>query len=467
VGTTFVEENKDSVATCTEFAQSKARSPDRRVRFPVTVEFYDQRAKVYAPASNFPFYRVAFKVAGKRRMLTFGSYGEAKKAAEDKVKELHKGQQLSALTAKQAQDALTVHNMLAAHRQETGKVVSIVEMTGNYLSADKQLPKGCSLLEAVRVYRQSIAAVQRKPLADAVTEFCDARRPKGVSQDGKRSALSPVYVQDTERQLTEFSDANTGADVCDLTKQHLDLFVESHATLSPKSRNHYRATLRMFFGWCQRRDYLAANHRLLEADGLRKEDADTGDVDYYRPAELRLMLDNAAPEMAVIIALQAFGGLRLQEALRLDWGDVWRVSGHVEISSAKAKTRSRRLVEINPTLAAWLKPYRKNKGAVTSLTLDAYTWQLIQLRKRLKIPSRKNGLRHGFLTAHYALNQNENQTAAQAGTSPAMLFRHYKGLMTRKKAAEWFAVNPPETKADEPSSVGVIGSGKKNKNRLG
>jgi len=95
-----------------------------------------------------------------------------------------------------------------------------------------------------------------------------------------------------------------------------------------------------------------ANHRLLEADGLRKEDADTGEVDYYRPAELRLMLDKAAPQMAVIIALQAVGGFRLQEGLRLTWGDVWRVPGKVEISSAKAKWRSRRLVEINSTLAA-------------------------------------------------------------------------------------------------------------------
>jgi hypothetical protein len=115
VGTTFVEENKDSVATCTEFAQSKARSPDRRVRFPVTVEFYDQRAKVYAPAKNFAFYRVAFKVDGKRRMLTFGTYSEAKTAAEAKVKELHKGQKSSALTAKQAQDALTIRDMLDAY----------------------------------------------------------------------------------------------------------------------------------------------------------------------------------------------------------------------------------------------------------------------------------------------------------------------------------------------------------------
>ena len=186
MGTTFIEEIKDSAPICTEFAQQTARSPDRRVTFPVKVEYYDQRAKIYRPASNFPFYRVAFKVAGKRRMLTFGTYTEAKTAAESKVKELHKGQQSAALTAKQAQDALTVHEMLAAYRQETGKLVSIVELTGNYISAVKQLPKGCSLLEAVRVYRQSIAAVQRKPLADAVTEFCDARRPKGVSQDGKR-----------------------------------------------------------------------------------------------------------------------------------------------------------------------------------------------------------------------------------------------------------------------------------------
>jgi len=443
VGTIFIGETEECAVTCTEFAQKPPRTADRRVKFPVTVEHYHHRAKIYRPAKGFPFYRVAFKVAGKRRMLTFGTYGEAKKAAEDKVKELHKGQQSSALTAKQAQDALTVRDMLDAYRQETGKTVSVVELTGNYISAVKQLPKGCSLLEAVRVYRQSIAAVQRKPLAEAAKEFCDARRLKGVSIDGKRSVLSPVYVQDTERQLDEFAVANPAADVCDLTKQHLDLFVESHTKLSPKSRNHYRATLRMFFRWCQRRDYLAANHRLFEADGLRKEDADTGDVEIYSPKELRLLLDNASQEMAVIIALQSFGGLRLQEALRLDWHDVWSIPRHIEISSAKAKTRSRRLVEISPTLAAWLKPCRDKKaGLITDMTLDMATWNLIQLRKRLKVPSKKNGFRHGFLSAHFAIHQNEGMTAAQAGTSPQMLFKHYRGLMTRKEADEWFKVKP-------------------------
>jgi integrase len=170
-----------------------------------------------------------------------------------------------------------------------------------------------------------------------------------------------------------------------------------YGKLSPKSRNHFRNTLGMFLRWCIRRDYLADNNRILEADGMRKEDADTGDVEFYSPQELRTMLDTAAPEMQVVIALQAFGGLRLQEALRLDWNDVWSIAGHIEISSAKSKTRSRRLVEIHPTLAAWLESYRDNEGKVTSLSLDAYTWQLIHVcpnnSARSRCASARNAMR--------------------------------------------------------------------------
>ena len=230
--------------------------------------------------------------------------------------------------------------------------------------------------------------------------------------------------------------------MCDLTKQHLNLFVESHAKLSAQKPQPLPRHAANVSGWCRRRDYLAANHRLFEADGLRKEDADTGDVDYYRPAELRLMLDNAAPEMAVIIAMQAFGGLRVQETLRLDWGDVWRVAGYMEISSAKSKTRQRRLVEICPALAAWLKPCRKKSGKVFPGGVHVYQRGFLKLRGELKIPDRRNGLRHAFCTYHFALHNNENLTAAQAGNSPSMIHAHYKGLATKAEAEKWFAVQP-------------------------
>jgi hypothetical protein len=66
------------------------------------------------------------------------------------------------------------------------------------------------------------------------------------------------------------------------------------------------------------------------------------------------------------------------------------------------------------------------------------------LREPLKIPSRRNGLRHGFCSFHFALHANENSTAAVAGNSPAMIHAHYKGLATKAEAERWFAVAPAE-----------------------
>ncbi len=47
-----------------------------------------------------------------------------------------------------------------------------------------------------------------------------------------------------------------------------------------------------------------------------------------------------------------------------------------------------------------------------------------------------------FARYHFALNANENLTAAQAGNSPAMIHGHYKGLATKAEAEKWFNVLP-------------------------
>jgi len=41
------------------------------VRFPVTIRHRSSKAKIYAPGGKFAYYRVAYAVAGKRRMQTF------------------------------------------------------------------------------------------------------------------------------------------------------------------------------------------------------------------------------------------------------------------------------------------------------------------------------------------------------------------------------------------------------------
>jgi hypothetical protein len=108
------------------------------------------------------------------------------------------------------------------------------------------------------------------------------------------------------------------------------------------------------------------------------------------------------------------------------------------------------LVEICPALEAWLKEFRGSEGKVSQWqTTNGAVQAFMELRKSLGIPSQKNGLRHGFVSAHFALHQNESQTAAQVGSSPQMLFQHYRGLMARAEAEKWFAVMPADAKPAE------------------
>jgi integrase len=242
-----------------------------------------------------------------------------------------------------------------------------------------------------------------------------------------------------------------------LTKEHLDTFIGSlgavktksgkaRAAGSAKSRNHYRTTVRQFLQWAVRKDYLSITNRLAEADGLRPEHANTAQVSFYTPPELAALLANADDTLRPFIAVGGLAGLRTAELLRLDWADVWRVPGHIEITAGKSKTRQRRLVEICAALQAWLEPYRAHKTGQfwpgEETTLQEHFGELCE---KADITRKANGLRHAFCTYHFVANANENQTAQQAGNSPAMIHAHYKGLATKAEAKKWFNVRPART----------------------
>src|SRR5256885_12365901 len=76
------------------------------------------------------------------------------------------------------------------------------------------------------------------------------------------------------------------------------------------------------------------------------------------PNDLRALLGPADEPLRPLLAIGELAGLRTAELLRLDWADEWRVPGHIEVTAGKSKTRQRRLVEICPALAAWLRPFR-------------------------------------------------------------------------------------------------------------
>ena len=135
---TFIENKGDSQKVCTEFAQKTAQ-PDRRVKFPVTVRHRSSKAKIYAPGGKFAYYRLAYAVAGKRRMQTFAAYSDAREAAERVVKELSNGSQAAALTATQSRDALAAIQRLQGYYQSTGRHVSLLGAVSEFAEASAKL----------------------------------------------------------------------------------------------------------------------------------------------------------------------------------------------------------------------------------------------------------------------------------------------------------------------------------------
>jgi integrase len=390
-------------------------------------------------------------------MRDFRSYSEAKRAGDKLVSDLAKGSFVADMTPAQARDARAALERLQGFYEQTGRRVSLLGAVSEYAEAAGKL-NGGSLAGAVENYLATVATVKRVDLLQAVEEFIEGRRPKTVAKEGKRPQLSPGYHYTVSLWLREFAKTVGNYAVCDLRKELLDTYMARHGDVSPKTRNERRGVVRMFLAWCAKKDYLPASHRLLEADGMTHEVAEPEDIDLYTAPELQAMLDRASrqPKPAMkgkepeadyrhllpLIALVGLGGVRLQEAARMTFADVWHVEGHIEVRAGRSKTRARRLSTMPASLAQWLEPYRECSGPVWTHCLDHFHRAFESMMGELKITVRRNALRHSFISAHYAVHSDEGLTAKEAGNSPGIVHKNYKGLLTKADGGTWFAVAP-------------------------
>ena len=54
----------------------------------------------------------------------------------------------------------------------------------------------------------------------------------------------------------------------------------------------------------------------------------------------------------------------------------------------------------------------------------------------------RNVLRHSFISYRIAIVKSADQVALEAGNSAAIIFRHYRELVTEDVADEWFSILP-------------------------
>jgi integrase len=381
------------------------------------------------------YYRVAYHLGGKRHRLNFHDLQVATNEAEAKASQLSRGD-LDAVQLS-GRDRLVYGRALDAVREFN---LPLDAVAIDYSEARKLLD-GVPLVDAARFYaRHHKHGITRKAVAAAVDEMIAMKKAKGVSD---------VYLADLRYRLGAFK-AAFQCDVNALTPDDVAGFFQ-RLHLSPRSHNNCLLVLRTFFAFAQRHGWLSKEVDLLAR--VEKRSEKRAPVEIFTSAELAVLLKNAPVEVAPCLALGAFAGVRTAEILRLDWFDIERHAGFIEVAAHKAKTAARRIVPISDNLSRWLAIASRNGARVWPHSKDRFFEAMRRAADDAKIKWKHNALRHSFISYRLAEIQDVNRVALEAGTSPQMIFRHYRELATPEQAQTWFAIVPQAARNVVPITV--------------
>src|SRR5262249_53206804 len=306
------------------------------------------------------------------------------------------------------------------------------EMSDFITAKNKLAEYGETINEAVKHRVDYLERIRRSgvTIAQLFDEVIEAKR---------RDGMSAAYLADLRKRLGHFSrDFGTRA-VASITVEELDNWFRN-LPLSPKSRANYRANVGVLFSYAFKRRIIDHNPILHTArPKLVDKPPEIFSVD-----QLHALLDSAQraePTVLPMLAIGAFAGLRDAEVKRLDWSEVDLVRAHIEVKAAKAKSARRRIIPIQPNLAAWLAPYSEKKGMVVP----------VNARKKLDAARKaaglarwpNNGLRHSFASYRMAAIHDAPRVAAELGhTSPQMLYSTYRELVLPEEAERYWQIAP-------------------------
>ena len=331
---------------------------------------------------------------------------------------------------------------LVAGGRSTEQPLSISEAEDYRLAKGKLMPFGVSLMSVVddwiHHYHRNKAVVEKK-VPEIVSEFLETKKADGVSQ---------FHLSDRQSRLRKFAAAFSSR-IDRITTAEIEQWLGTLGG-SRRTKKNYRDAVTQLFRFARSRRYLPKNERTAAEEVIVPLSRE-GEIEIYSPDELRLLLRNAPDQLLPFFVLGAFAGLRSQEIMRLEWREIHIEEGFIEISAAKAKTASRRLVPLLPVAKAWLTWIGKKGGRVMEYAHNAALWraraQFCQTGikdggKTVSFDWKSNALRHSYASYRLAEIKDAARVALEMGNSPSMLFRNYRELVTEAAAKQWFGSGP-------------------------
>lgn len=248
-----------------------------------------------------------------------------------------------------------------------------------------------------------------------------------------RAGRSDRYLRQLRCSLAFWVQGRSTLDARTISPGQLEAWVESRGG-APRTRRGYLKDLRCLFEWAVRR-------QLLETNPARSAELPNGGserkIEVHTAPEVAEVLKTAFrlnPDVGRHLAVRYFAGLRSAECHRLSEASILLENGFLEVTAAQAKTRSRRLITLHPALLAFLalggtlRPMSPNRIRAV-VKASGVAWP-------------HNVTRHSFVSYHLGHFGSAGKTAVEAGHSEAMLFRHYRALVTPSDAAAFWALRP-------------------------
>jgi hypothetical protein len=219
-------------------------------------------------------------------------------------------------------------------------------------------------------------------------------------------------------------------------EEYLDSLTKSK--YMDRTQKNLFVTLSALLRFARKRRFISEANAEVEAD-FGKPRKTTAEV--YTPEELMKLFITHDVRYLPYLALMAFGGSRRSEASSplLTENEILFDERMIRLKPEITKTGSGRTLEIQDNLMAWFTEFYK-QGPIFPLTRvkPPRAEKLAALNLRLK----DNALRHSFCSYHLAMHRNSDMTADLAGNSPRILKEHYKALVSKSAAEEWFSITP-------------------------
>jgi site-specific recombinase XerD len=350
---------------------------------------------------------------GQRRRLFFRSEREAQAALRQEARAL---------------EAVGVNGWGRLGVKDRAEVVALL---GEIASA------GLTLREVWEFHRLHGARLKviAKPLGEAVAECVEVKRV---------ARCRPRYLEALAGHLGAFARGREMLPCHAITALDIEAWLDGRQ-VAPITKAGNLRRLGTLFAHAKRRGWVTVN----PVDQVERVHVEAKIPEIFTPervAECLAIVRAKLPSFLPWVVLAVFAGIRPEELDRLSWANVELERGLVTVDAAASKVRRRRLVNLHPTAVAWLR-----LGGDLPLPVWKRRQMLQVLRDELGLKAwPQDVLRHSAASYMLARDEDAAKVALQLGNSPAVLFQHYRELVSKEAAAAFWGLLPGEVSSSSP-----------------